>query len=166
MLSQENIIQLGKFLGRKCEVDLSPTNSANTYKQFCLQNKEDALVFYSGDWDNPQQLFVKKDDIENVEFLEGETIFQSVLTITLRDNKGRIDICVSEHPVKCCACGNYINLPYDTNWKISGIGNYGSIFDGERLDLDLCDHCLELLLISKDDDEFNLDKKKDLLKQA
>lgn len=140
-----SISNLGDFLGKHVEIDLSlpyPIQAANTYKNFCLKNEDGELVFYDGNIDEdcqPQELKVSMSDIKNIEFLEGENVYQSVFSIVLNDNS-KIDICVYESPVKCI-CGKIINTPEETVWELSGIGNYGSIFDGEKFNLAICDSC-------------------------
>lgn len=140
---------LNGFLGKQVEVDLSfPALSANTYKCFAWKDSADELKFYDRECEFPQGLIITRKDIKEIFYTEGKSIYSSVFTIIL--DELRIDMCVSEEPVKCCICDKVINVPIETNWKISGYGNYGSKFDGDQLDLDLCDDCLYGFLYGKE----------------
>ena len=81
--------------------------------------------------------------------MKSDSIFDSVFSILLKD--GRIDFCLDEKKIRCCKCQKVINTnAMEQIWSVSGHGGYLSRFDGEKLDLSLCDDCLAEILGCED----------------
>jgi len=137
---QEMIQALQSYLGKKVEIGTNPLWSVNTYQSFKVLDTDNVLIFSDGDCNGRQELLVDKDQIVEIILTRGETIYNSVVSIKLIN--GEIDFCLSEMPTKCCLCRKIIDIPYETKWSINGIGNYGSKFEDEKLDIPVCDSCL------------------------
>ena len=138
---------LEEFSHKRVVVDLSPIWSENMYQQFSydLYGADDNIIFKDCQKDSLQELHIVKENIEKILYMESDSVFSSVFTILLKD--GRIDFCLDEKKIRCCKCRNQINTnPTNTIWSVSGIGNYSSLFEGEKLDLKLCDQCLANIL--------------------
>lgn len=156
MQREINVQEMGKLLegynSRKVSMSISPIWSENTYQKFAydLYDTDDRILFYDRQSDVPQELHIVKDNIEKILYMPSDSVFETVFTIVLKE--GRIDFCLDEKRLRCCKCKKVVNLnPMETVWKISGSGNYGSVFENESLELSLCDNCLATLLGCKDD---------------
>ena len=106
---QEMVSLLGSFKGRQIEVDLHPIKASNTYHWFNVELLRDTVIFSDMDNDHPQELRFFKDDILDIDYVDGENIFKSVFTINMMDNT-QIQLCVYELPVRCFKCQKILNL--------------------------------------------------------
>ena len=139
---QEMISLLGSFQGKQIEVDLHPLRASNTYHWFNAELFRDTVIFSDMDSNHPQELRFFKQDIIEIDYVEGENVFNSVFTISMKDST-QIQLCVYERPVRCFKCQKILNLnPMENVWEINGTGGYGSHFDSERLNIKVCDDCL------------------------
>ena len=139
---QEMLGLMDSFKGRQIEVDLHPIRSSNTYHWFNAELLRDTVIFSDMDNDHPQELRFYKDEITEIDYVEGENVFQSVFTVNMVDST-QIQLCVYELPVRCFKCQKILNLnPMENVWEINGTGGYGSHFDNERLNIKVCDDCL------------------------
>lgn len=132
-----------QFQGRQIEIDLSPIRSANTYHWFSFKEVRDAIEFVDLDNNHPQMLSIFKDDILDIIFSEGKTLFENVFTLNMKSDS-QIQICVYELPVYCCKCFKVLNLDkMNTVWEVNSSGGYGSHFDGEgNICIKVCDDCM------------------------
>lgn len=130
------------FTGKQVEVALSPINSRNIYQQFRCRESGNNLEFYDINIDKPTQneLIIPKDTIKEIQYFEGETIYGMVFSIIL-DNS-QVDFCIYENPLFCKKCRKLLDRHYDSTWQIDQIGGYGSIYDNERVVVEICDDCL------------------------
>lgn len=137
------ILMNSQYQGRHMEIDLSPVQSANTYHWFSVNEIKDMIEFEDLDPDHPQLLKFYKQDIEKILYSEGKNVFESVFTLNMKDLT-QIQICVYEEPMHCYRCHKILNLSNDSEvaWEINGFGGYSSHFDGERLDMKVCDDCM------------------------
>ena len=159
MQREISINEMGKLLKdyqfKRVSVGLSPIWSENTYQQFScdLYGADDNIVFLDKQKDASQELRIVKENIEKIFYVASDSVFDSTFSILLKD--GRIDFTLDEKRIRCCICKKVINISsMDTMWKINGCGNYGSLFEGEQLELSLCDHCLARIL-GYEDGEIN-----------
>jgi len=130
------------FQGKQIEVDLSPIQSSNTYHWFKAELLRDMIVFSDMDNNHPQELRFYSEDVIEIDYVEGENVFQSVFTINMKDNT-QIQICVYEEPVRCFRCQKIVNLNLRENvWEVNSSGGYGSHFDSERVCIKVCDDCM------------------------
>jgi len=80
---QEMLGLMDSFKGRKIEVDLSPIRSSNTYHWFNAELLRDTVIFSDMDNNHPQELRFFKDDILDIDYVDGENVFKSVFTINM-----------------------------------------------------------------------------------
>lgn len=118
-----------------------------TYQKFSWDTGDGQLLL--GNSDKPDCFTsIDMDTIEDITFLKNGNKFDTIINIKLL--WGDISLQLHGNPIQCCKCNNIINTPIETKWEISGFGNYSSYFDGEKLELDLCDNCLcEILRCNK-----------------
>ena len=133
---------MSKFQGKQIEVDLSPIQASNTYHWFKAELLRDMIVFSDMDNNTPQMLKFYSEDVIEIDYVEGENVFQSVFTINMIDGT-QIQICVYEEPVRCFRCGLILNEGRrNTVWEVNSSGGYGSHFDSERVCVKICDDCI------------------------
>lgn len=137
------ILMNNQFQGRQMEIDLSPILSSNTYNLFSVKEIKDVIQFDDLDQDHPQLLKFHKQDIEKILYKEGKNVFESVFTFDMKDSQ-QIEVCIYEEPIYCYKCQRILNLSRDSEvaWEINGMGGYSSHFDGERLNMKVCDDCM------------------------
>jgi len=155
MFQEINIQEMGELLknyqGKRVVVGIDPIWSENTYQQFDMDGTDDTIIFYDKQNDSSQELHIVKENIKKILHVASDSVFNSNFSIFLKD--GRIDFCLDEKRIRCCKCRKQINTnPMNTIWNISGQGNYSSVFEGEKLDLSLCDNCLAEILGCEDED--------------
>ena len=151
MQQEINVQEMGSLLkgyqGKRVSVGIDPIWAENTYQKFSfdMYGPDDNIIFYDMQRDVPQELHIIKENIEKILYMASDSRFDSVFSIFLKD--GRIDFCLDEKKIRCCKCRELINIdPMATIWSVSGCGNYGSKFEGEKLNLSLCDNCLGKIL--------------------
>ena len=150
----ELVKELKTFNGKKVEVNFEngSTDITTTYLNFIVKLEDELLLMYDCDSTSGDMLHILDINIIDIQDYEvqGRNINLRVFDIKLKSSK--ISLCLSDKLPSCCKCGKIFEDYLDTIWKVQGIGNYMSHFDGERLDLDLCDNCLYELLYGKDGD--------------
>jgi len=155
-ISLKHLIKfLDNYIGKQVELGTSPIWTVQTFKSFQFTDSENELKLYDGNFDSSrQEIVIEKDKIVNIFLLEGETIYDSVVSINLQN--GKIDFTISSMPVRCFKCHKVIDVPFETKWAIQGIGGYGSHFDGcGKLDIPICDDCLYFNILGLKDGEFD-----------
>ena len=133
------------YQGRHIEIDLSPILSSNTYHWFSVKEINDVVEFLDRDNNHPQMLRIKKSDINEILYNEGENVFRSEFVINMV-NSQQIHICVYEEPIYCQRCLRILNLgkiEYEHIWEVNGSAGYSSHFDGEgNICVKICDDCM------------------------
>ena len=131
------------YTGKQVQVFLSPIQSMNTYQCFRCRLDGDNLEFYDININKPtlQELIIPKDTIKEIQYSEGSNIYGSVFSIELF-NESQIDFCISEKPMVCKKCDKLLDKHYDPSWQINQVGSYGSLWDNNRVVIDLCEDCL------------------------
>lgn len=150
---QEMVKFLDNYFGKQVEIGTYPVWSVQTYNHFGLNNTENTIMFHDMGSNIRQELGIDKQQILNISLIEGEDIYDSVVSIELENSK--IDFTISSMPVKCFKCHKIIEEPYDTKWTIQGVGGYGSKFEDEKLDIPVCDSCLYHDIFGYKDGQFD-----------
>jgi hypothetical protein len=153
---QELLTLSNPFLGKKVEVATSsPIHTKNTYSLFGICQDENSIIIYDKNLKQSQELRISIPTISKILYMEGDNFFETTFSVFL-NNDIKIDFCTTEEPIRCCQCGNIINLdPYATIWNVSGYGNYGSHLDGESMNVKLCDDCMFYDVLGYTDEMFN-----------
>jgi hypothetical protein len=150
---KEMVKFLENYLGKQIEIGVSPLWSIQTYHHFNWTEIENTIMFYDAGDKERQEIVFDKDAIVEIILSEEKDIYESTISIVLKDN--RIDFCISSIPVKCFKCHRIIEEPYDTKWSIQGIGGYGSKFENDKLNIPVCDNCLYYEILEYKDGQFD-----------
>lgn len=141
---KKNFDLLNQFKGRRCEIVLinHPLYATYIYQLFNFEIDEEYLIF-KDETESESNTTIELSKIIEVKNLNVDNIYNNVVDIKTNDFILSITL-LEEQPEypRCFKCGNKIKTPEDSIWNISGSGNYGSHYDGEKLNINICDNCM------------------------
>lgn len=141
---KKNFDLLNQFKGRRCEITLinHPLYVTYVYQSFNFEVDEEYLNLKDETESESNTTIELRKIIEvsslNVNDIQNDVIDiktnNFILSITLLEEQ-------PEYP-RCFKCGKKIKTPEDSIWNISGSGNYGSHYDGDKININVCDNCM------------------------
>jgi len=141
---RKNLELLNQFKGRRCEISLNnhPLYVTYVYYSFNYESDEEYLTL-KDETESESNTTIELNKIIEVKNLHANNIYNDVVDIKTNDFTLSITLLEEqqEYP-RCFKCGKKIKTPEDSIWCISGSGNYGSYYDGESLNINVCDNCM------------------------
>jgi len=144
-MCQEVLTNLERFLLRKTEIEIEQDGLETNFilNEFRYEESEADGNTYISIYDDKSKQKLSFDTTKILNILNDSVNTCTMVCELKFDN---MSIVLSSARLYCCHCKSEIKIPYETKWSVSGYGDYSSHYDGEEINLKLCDSCLMELL--------------------
>lgn len=141
---RKNLELLNQFKGRRCEISLinHPLYATYIYQTFNYEVEEECLNL-KDETESECNTTIELNRIIEIKNLNVKNVYDDVVDIKTGDFVLSITL-LEEKPKypRCFKCRKEIKIPEESIWNINGFGNYGSHYDGDKLNINVCDDCM------------------------